>query len=188
MATSDKLDLWYALHDAFIRRIRADAAAARAIVAVDSFHLNEFYGYADGCEFEIRFMDVEEVSVLVSRRRRPAVGPDVNALRRFESASWTEFENVFSDERGPTEQAKYGKRGRYEILQAHATVDTDGIIFVIDEIVDYAGFSAPDSDFLAEVKIGAMTVEVHCPDGEVLTLDEFAARGEAYWREHRNTQ
>lgn len=125
MKTADTSNLWYELHDSFIRRIRTDAVAATATVAVESFHLNEFHAYPEGSEFEIRFAGVRELSMLVLRVC--GVTCEGNSLRRFESASWAAFESNFSDERGLSEQGKHDETGRYEILQARATRDEDVI-------------------------------------------------------------
>ena len=176
-----ELDLRYGLHDSFIRRIHTNAAEATAGVVVESLHLNEFYKYPSGSVFEIHFSGVDELHVLVSRRCGTMLASDGQPLRRFESASWTEFENSFSDERGSFEDDRY-ENGRYEVIRAHATYEGQLVIFTIDEIVDWAGFSVTESDFLTQLKIVATHGEVRCPDGDVRSLEEFTALGEAYRR------
>jgi hypothetical protein len=173
-------DLWYALHDSFLRRVQTDAAGSRATVSIENLTVNEFYKYPDGSEFQLCFTGVTELHVLISRRCGTALALDGSPLRRFESASWSAFEAAFTDERGPIEDGRY-EYGRYQILQAHAVLEDGRVAFVIEEILDYAGFPAPASDFLSELKIVASHAEVRCPDAKLRTLDEFTALAERCW-------
>jgi len=179
MTEATELDLSPALHDAVLRRVRSDPFGCRAILGIENHSLNEFYGYGDGAIFELQFSGVESLIVLVARDHVDRVAADARSQRRMESASWTQFEQTFNDAQIPN--GIQFKTGRYEIIQSHLMVVPDRFEFIIDEFVDYAGFTSTQLDLLCEIRIESNAVGVICPGGQVRTIEEFIKLGEAFW-------
>jgi hypothetical protein len=176
------IDLWDALHDSFLRRVGSNAVCDSAFVAVESLHLNDFHNFAVGSEFEIRFGGVQALEVIVARQHAELVGKEFT--HRIESASWSDFEGAFKDDRGDSDTGTF-ENGRYELLQARLDVCEGCLTFTIDEIVDHDRFEASSNDLLRTIRILAASVEILGPDGRVHTVESFNALGTAYWENWR---
>lgn len=175
----ESYDLWDALHDSFLRRLGINAASESAFVAVDSLHLNDFYNFAVGGEFEMRFVGVQVLEVIVARQYAEPKEQEYPPLR-IESASWSEIERTFSDDRGASDVDKF-ENGRYELLQARLGFCDGYLKFTIDDIVDYDGFAVSSKDLLHAIRILAVGVEILNPDVRLHSIESFKALGTAYW-------
>lgn len=180
MTKNNDLDLWYALHDSTLSRIESDAANGTAKISINNPSLNKYLSRAEGALFDICFIGVKSLQVLVSRKH--FIGNDKEgSVRRLESASWTDFEHSFHDSDLP--ERNQSEADRYQIIQARLMRDGEVTEFIIDEVVDYAGFADNDQDLLCEIRIESSDVAVVWPDHNLGNLEDFNSMGADFWKQ-----
>ncbi len=167
------IDLWPALHDAFLRKVHTDVKASSVLVAVENADLNGFHGFPEGGEFELRFSGTNSLEIVVSRAYEP-VGESLHRKRRHESGSWHAFEATFNDDHA------LFPHGRYEIYRGHVEPGNQMATLVI-QVLDYRSFEENCDEFLTLLRLTSEALDILDPSGRIHTVESFLALGTAYW-------
>jgi hypothetical protein len=177
ISTNEEVSLWECLHDGPLESVTSDMLARSMTILVDVPYVWKFHQMPS----ETRFRLVLE-GVRVIEAFQFAAWP--GELVKPEGVSWEESERLRHEhyKKGRLESIdwqilaqKLEHPEEYEISNATITESNTGTVILMLQLTDYS------RDF-PEIRVTAEKLRTFLNADHELTLEEFLALGEAYWK------
>ena len=177
--SSQEVSLWDCLHDGSFESLISDPLARTVTIVVDVPYIWEFHGLPNETRFRfvlegVRLVEALEFAAWPGEFIIPT-GLSWDESERLRRANFSKGRLESTDWQTLAVKLEYTEG--YEISDSTLSAHTSGIITLQLDLMDYSNEEYP------ELRITAERLRIFINEERELSLEEFLALGEAYWKD-----